>query len=177
MMLPLRLQWITSPAIAMQVWPELAKSLAVAAPSAWNIQQIRAGLPQIVQATQEKFVPQMLNFEVIGGVNFRKGCYPGQEIVARSQYLGKLKRRMSIATITHAVDAAPKASDEIFSKGDPEQACGMIVNAERLSETESICLAEIKVAELESHTIHFLTAEGPALAFLPLPYEIIDVTA
>ena len=75
-------------------------------------------LTQVGPGTQEQFVPQMVNFELLGGVNFKKGCYPGQEIVARSQYLGKLKRRTALASIADAA-AAPGA--EVFSPADPEQ--------------------------------------------------------
>ena len=61
---------------------------------AWRLQEIRAGRPLITAATQDQFVPQMVNFETLGGIDFRKGCYPGQEIVARAQYRGQVKRRM-----------------------------------------------------------------------------------
>jgi tRNA-modifying protein YgfZ len=60
----------------------------------WSLQEIRAGRPLITAATQDQFVPQMVNLETLGGVDFRKGCYPGQEIVARAQYRGQVKRRM-----------------------------------------------------------------------------------
>ena len=60
----------------------------------WSLLEIREGRPLITAATQDQFVPQMVNFEEIGGVDFRKGCYPGQEIVARAQYRGQVKRRM-----------------------------------------------------------------------------------
>ncbi|MGZ5780366.1 MAG: CAF17-like 4Fe-4S cluster assembly/insertion protein YgfZ, partial [Burkholderiaceae bacterium] len=128
-------------------------------------------IPQVTQATQEKFVPQMINFEVVGGVNFKKGCYPGQEIVARSQYLGKLKRRMMLATIT-AQEAMPGM--DVFSSEDPEQPCGMIVNAERNSENETACLVEIKTATLENSSIHLGVAQGPTLRFQALPYALPD---
>src|SRR5690606_4764143 len=94
-----RHQWITTPARAVQAWPQLAPVLQPAPPDAWQLADIEGGVPQITAATQEQFVPQMINFELIGGVNFKKGCYPGQEIVARSQYLGKLKRRMMHARV------------------------------------------------------------------------------
>ena len=74
----------------------------------WWLSEIDAAVPTIFTATQEKFVPQMINLEVLGGVDFKKGCYPGQEIVARSQYLGKLKRRMNIAHVD-ADDVQPAA--------------------------------------------------------------------
>ena len=72
----------------MQAWPALTAHLKPANTSTWRLSDIQAGIPTITTATQEQFVPQMVNFELIGGVNFKKGCYPGQEIVARSQYLG-----------------------------------------------------------------------------------------
>jgi len=73
----------------------------------WTLQEIRAGRPLITRATQDQFVPQMVNFETIGGVDFRKGCYPGQEIVARAQYRGQVKRRMVHARAPAGVTLAP----------------------------------------------------------------------
>ena len=77
----------------------LSESTQRASSNAWWRSEVDAGVPTVFAATQEKFVPQMINFEVLGGVDFKKGCYPGQEIVARSQYLGKLKRRMNVADV------------------------------------------------------------------------------
>jgi folate-binding protein YgfZ len=172
-----RYQWIAPVQQAMQAWPDLTAALPLRSESAWRLQEIHAGLPQVVQATQEQFVPQMINFEVIGGVNFRKGCYPGQEIVARSQYLGKLKRRMLPATIRlegSGATAAPGA--EIFSDADPGQPAGQIVNVEPASETELHCLVELKTVALESGALHLGSASGPVLHMLPLPYALIDPT-
>ncbi|HWX01949.1 YgfZ/GcvT domain-containing protein, partial [Collimonas sp.] len=128
---------------------------------------------QVTLATQEQFVPQMINFEVVGGVNFKKGCYPGQEIVARSQYLGKLKRRAVLASVAAT---GITAATEVFSSNDPEQPCGMIVNAEADSAHSSLCLLEIKLAALENGTVHLGSATGAQLQFHALPYSIIDVT-
>jgi folate-binding Fe-S cluster repair protein YgfZ len=113
----------------------------------------------------------MVNFELIGGVNFKKGCYPGQEIVARSQYLGKLKRRMVLASVD-TVEARPGM--EVFSSVDPEQPCGMIVNAEPNSSGGADCLVEVKLAALEDGTIHLGSAAGATLRFNPLPYRLPD---
>jgi folate-binding protein YgfZ len=174
-----RYQWIAPVQRAIEAWPELVASLPLQSESAWRLQEIHAGLPQVVQATQEKFVPQMINFEVIGGVNFRKGCYPGQEIVARSQYLGKLKRRMLPAIIRTEgsesdVMAAP--GDEIFSDTDPGQPAGQLVNVEFASKGEMHCLVELKTAALESGALHLGSPSGPVLTMLPLPYALIDPT-
>ena len=105
-----RYQWLTSAATARDVWPQLAEQLAKGGNDAWHLSEIHAGIPQITAATQEQFVPQMVNFELLGGVNFKKGCYPGQEIVARSQYLGKLKRRTTLVSIADAPSPWPAAN-------------------------------------------------------------------
>ncbi len=166
-----RYQWITTIDIAKSAWPDLANGLRPVGPHVWRLSEIHAGIPRIVQATQEQFVPQMVNFEAVGGVNFKKGCYPGQEIVARSQYLGKLKRRMMLATTT-AADA--RAGMEIFSSADPDQPCGMVVNAEASAIGQADCLVEIKTASMDDATIHLGSSDGPALQFKPLPYTLPD---
>jgi folate-binding protein YgfZ len=163
--------WITTPEFAVASWPELIQKLAPAELNAWHLADIHAGIPQVTQTTQEKFVPQMINFELIGGVNFKKGCYPGQEIVARSQYLGKLKRRMMLATI---VTQAATAGMDVFSSDDPEQPCGTIVNAEPSAQNEMDCLVELKTASVEAGSIHLGSVDGPALTFKPLPYALPD---
>jgi folate-binding protein YgfZ len=165
-----RYMWIAPVEVAEQAWPGLTQTLVPRASSAWRLGDIRAGIPQIVRATQEQFVPQMVNFEIVGGVNFKKGCYPGQEIVARSQYLGKLKRRTMRATIS--TQEPVHAGAEIFSSTDPEQPCGAIVNAEATSDGHTECLVEIKLGMLDEGSIHLGSANGPALAFQPLPYAL-----
>lgn len=168
-----RYQWITTADVAIAAWPTLIQSLQPVASCAWRLTDIQAGIAHITLPTQEQFVPQMINFEVVGGVNFKKGCYPGQEIVARSQYLGKIKRRAVIATID-AIDVA--AATDVFSSTDPGQPCGMIINAERSAPNTSTCLLEIKLAALENGTIHLGTINGPQLYFQPLPYVLSDIT-
>ncbi len=163
-----RYLWITSSETAIQALPQLRETLALGGNAAWHLADIHAGVPQVTQPTQEQFVPQMVNFELIGGVNFKKGCYPGQEIVARSQYLGKLKRRMTLATLPNA---AARAGDEVFSSEDPDQPSGMIVNAAPNGLGGADALVEIKLAALD-HEVRHGSAGGTQLAFLPLPYAI-----
>jgi folate-binding protein YgfZ len=163
-----RYLWITSAETATAALPQLRETLALGGNAAWHLAEIHAGVPQVTQATQEQFVPQMVNFELIGGVNFKKGCYPGQEIVARSQYLGKLKRRMALATLPNA---AARAGDEVFSSDDPEQPSGMIVNAAPNGLGGADALVEIKLAALE-HEVRHGSAGGTAMSFLPLPYPL-----
>jgi folate-binding protein YgfZ len=163
-----RYLWITSAETAVAALPQLRETLALGGNVAWRLAEIHAGVPQVTQPTQEQFVPQMLNFELIGGVNFQKGCYPGQEIVARSQYLGKLKRRMMLATLP---DAAARAGDEVFASDDPGQPSGMIVNAAPNGLGGADVLVEIKLAALE-HEVRHGSAGGTPLEFLALPYAI-----
>jgi tRNA-modifying protein YgfZ len=169
-----RYQWITSPELAQKAWPALNAALAPVGAPAWRLTEIHAGIPQITSATQEQFVPQMINFEVVGGVNFKKGCYPGQEIVARSQYLGKLKRRMLPAT---ADTDSVKPGSEVFSSADPDQPCGMVVNAESNLQGGIDCLVELKTAALDAGTVHLGSAIGPPLKFGALPYALPDAAA
>lgn len=164
-----RFEWIAPIAVAVQAWPELIMTFTPVGTSLWRLTDIHAGIPHITQPTQEQFVPQMVNFELIGGVNFKKGCYPGQEIVARSQYLGKLKRRMLLASI-EASEA--KAGMEIFSSTDPDQPCGMVVNAGPNLQGGTDCLVEMKMAAAEEGTVHLGSVGGPALKFSPLPYAL-----
>lgn len=164
-----RYQWIATAETARSAWPALRESLHAFGPAIWRLSEIRAGVPRITASTQEQFVPQMINFELIGGVNFKKGCYPGQEIVARTQYLGKLKRRTLLA---HVASPEAAAGKEVFSSADPGQPCGMIVNAEASAPGEAECLVEIKTAALDEGTVHLGSASGPVLSFHPLPYSL-----
>jgi len=167
-----RYLWLAAPEIASTAAPILAERLHVGGEEAWRLSEIHAGVPQIGPGTQEQFVPQMVNFELLGGVNFKKGCYPGQEIVARSQYLGKLKRRTALATIGD-MSVAPGA--EVFSPADPEQPCGMVVNAARNGAGGIDALVEMKLEALEAGDVRFGSAGGPALQFKPLPYVLDKV--
>lgn len=163
-----RYLWLTSSEHAQAALPALASRLALGGNAAWQLAAIHAGVPQVGAATQEQFVPQMINLELLGGVNFKKGCYPGQEIVARSQYLGKLKRRTSLATVENA---AARAGDEVFSTADPDQPCGMVVNAAPNGAGGADLLVEIKLAAL-GEEVHLGSAAGALVRFLPMPYPL-----
>jgi folate-binding protein YgfZ len=164
-----RYQWLTTPATAAAVLPALRDTLALGGNQAWQLSAIHAGVPQVTLKTQEQFVPQMINFELLGGVNFKKGCYPGQEIVARSQYLGKLKRRAALVTIA---GATAQAGDEVFAVGDPGQPCGMVVNAAANGAGGVDALVEMKLAALEEGDIRLGSADGAPLAFQAMPYAL-----
>ncbi|CAN7404912.1 CAF17-like 4Fe-4S cluster assembly/insertion protein YgfZ [Massilia sp. LjRoot122] len=163
-----RYLWLTDAATATAALPGLAGELALGGNQAWQLSSIHAGVPQITAATQEQFVPQMVNLELLGGVNFKKGCYPGQEIVARSQYLGKLKRRTALATVANP---AARAGDEVFSMADPGQPCGMVVNAAANGLGGADLLVEMKLSALGEDVRHG-AAGGPALTFQHMPYHL-----
>ncbi|WP_107313954.1 YgfZ/GcvT domain-containing protein [Burkholderia metallica] len=147
----------------------LGNALPIVSPAVWDWLDIRAGEPRITQPAVEQFVPQMINFDVIGAVNFRKGCYPGQEVVARSQYRGTIKRRTALAHVAGDTDTV-HAGVELFHSDDPGQPCGMVVNAAAAPAGGVDALVEIKLAALDSGTVHLGSADGPALAFDTLPY-------
>ena len=149
--------------------PEAALSpeLAPLTQSAWDWLDVRSGVPRITAATVEQFVPQMVNLEALDGVNFRKGCYPGQEVVARSQYRGTLKRR----TFLFGIDAPATPAQEVFHSGDPSQPAGMVVNAASLDGRHA-ALVEAKLSLLDSGSLHLGAAGGPTLRREELPYAL-----
>lgn len=163
-----RYLWLTSTDRAISAMPVLQAALALGGTDAWELSGIHAGIAQVTSATFEQFVPQMVNLELTGGVSFKKGCYPGQEIVARSQYLGKLKRRTALATIA---DPAAAAGAELFSVDDPAQPCGMIVNAAPNGAGGVDALVEIKLAALEQ-AVHIGSTAGARVEFLTMPYPL-----
>lgn len=164
-----RYLWLTSEATALHALPALQQTLALGGTDAWELSGIHAGIAQVTPATLEQFVPQMINFELVGGVNFKKGCYPGQEIVARSQYLGKLKRRTTLVSIP---DASAAAGAEVFATVDPEQPCGMIVNAAANGHGGVDALVEMKLAAIDAASVRLGSAQGVALEFLGMPYAL-----
>jgi len=156
------------PGQAERVWQTLrAHAVPVGAP-VWDWLRLNAGIPMIVAATQEQFVPQMVNYELLGGVSFQKGCYPGQEIVARSQYLGKTKRRMVLAH----VDAPAVPGDSLYSDDIGEQASGTVVNAAAAPDGGHDLLAVVQIESARKHPLHLGDPRGPTLALKPLPYAV-----
>lgn len=163
-----RFDVFVSPQAAPGLWQQWAGQARPVGAPAWDWLTVTAGVPVILPPTQDHFVPQMANMELLHGVSFHKGCYPGQEIVARSQYLGKLKRRMYLAH----VDAQAEAGHELYCPDLPGQACGMVVNAAPAPGGGTDLLAVMLVSSRESGKVHLGSADGPRLAFKPLPYGL-----
>ena len=145
----------------------------------WNALEVLSAIPRIVQATQEQFVPQMINFESVAGIDFKKGCYPGQEIVARSQYRGAIKRRLQIAHMdkSSSDDNLAMPGVELFHSNDPSQPTGMVVlSALSPEHVERIDLQiECKLEALENGEIHLGSPEGPVLKIDLLPYHLLEI--
>ncbi len=164
-----RLLW-AAPADATPPWAPTSQ------PDVWNWLEVQSGVPRVVAGTVEAFVPQMVNLELVGGVNFQKGCYPGQEIVARSQYRGTLKRRMVLADVEGPGEAAPAAGAEVFAATDPSQPAGQVVLAARLPHPEGgarhALLVEVKRALADEGALHLGAADGPLLRLRELPYDV-----
>ncbi|MEY8875822.1 MAG: folate-binding protein YgfZ, partial [Leptothrix sp. (in: b-proteobacteria)] len=135
---------------------------------AWDWLDVAAGIAPVVAATSGQFVPQMLNYELIGGVDFRKGCYPGQEVVARSQYLGKLKRRAFL--VSSPVAAQP--GQEVFWSGDADQPAGAVARSVAAPDGGHLALVELKIGTVSSGSLHLGSAQGPTLQLRRLPYAL-----
>ena len=165
-----RLQIIAPAARAGELQIALGRDFATISLAAWDLMTIRAGIPFIMPATQEQFVPQMANLDLIDGVSFSKGCYPGQEIVARMHYLGKLKQRMYLANIAGV--EAPQPGDKLYSADTGDQATGMIVNAAPSPEGGHDVLAVMHIASFLGGDVRLKSPDGPPLKFTALPYKM-----
>ena len=162
---------VIPPAIAPAIWEMLSRQAKPVGAGTWDWIRLSNGIPMITAATQEEFVPQMVNWEILGGVSFQKGCYPGQEIVARTQYLGKLKRRMYLAHIEWG--EIPMPGDALYTPDMEGQASGMVVNAAPAPGGGYDLLA---VAQIESVTanqpLHWKSVDGPVLSLKHQPYPL-----
>lgn len=144
--------------LAADLWRKLAGVARPAGTPAWRWLDVQAGLPLVTGATREEFVPQMADFDKIGGVSFHKGCYPGQEVVARTQYLGKVKRHLYRVES----DEPLQAGDDLFSPENPDQAAGKIVSAAPSPAGGYTALAVVQFNFAES--LHLGSREGPRIA-------------
>ncbi len=136
----------------------------------WRWSEVASGVATLEAGLVDAFVPQMLNYESVGGVNFKKGCYPGQEVVARSQFRGTLKRR---AYLVHA-DAALVAGQDVLHSTDLEQPCGTVAQAAAAPGGGYDAIVSMQTSAAQGGELHAGGADGPALAIQPLPYPLLD---
>ncbi len=141
----------------------------------WQSSEVLSGVATVSAAVVEAFVPQMLNFESVGGVSFKKGCYPGQEVVARSQFRGTLKRRAYIAQLPFSDSGAPVAAGQaLFSSLDPDQPCGLVVQAARSAQGPWLAIVSMQTSAAEAGELRLGGPNGAPLALLPLPYALLE---
>lgn len=139
----------------------------------WNWLEVRSGVCMVTQPVFEAFVPQMLNYESVGGVNFKKGCYPGQEVVARSQFRGTLKRRAHVAACDQA-GASILVGQELFHPSDTEQPCGLVAAVAPNPAGGLNAVVSIQNTAVDGQALHVGSPTGPALALMPLPYALLE---
>ena len=157
-----RALWVAAAGTPLPAGPALS-------PALWLWGEVASGVATVTAPIVDAFVPQMLNYESVGGVNFKKGCYPGQEVVARSQFRGTLKRR---AYRVHAQVPLPVGQD-VFTAADPEQPCGLVAQSAPAPSGGFDAIVSVQVSAADSGDLRLGAAQGPALALLPLPYALL----
>lgn len=149
---------------------EDAPAGAALPPAAWAWGEVHSGVATLTAPLVELFVPQMLNYESVGGVSFKKGCYPGQEVVARSQFRGAIKRR---AYLVHA-PAEMAAGAEVFAASDLEQPCGTVVQAAPAPDGGWDAIAALQITAAEQGGLQVGAAGGVPLTLGTLPYPLLE---
>jgi len=157
-----RALWLGAPTQARPAGAELSTDL-------WAWAEVMSGVTLVTQPLFEAFVPQMLNYESVGGVNFKKGCYPGQEVVARSQFRGTLKRRTALV---HS-PVALTAGQNVFTPADPEQPCATVVLSAARPDGQGFDALVSGTLESQQTGWHAGSAVGVPLDLLPLPYALL----
>lgn len=172
--------WIAAPSAAGPRWwwiasdaqldasRDLARLLGRGDAQDWQAADLAAGLPWIASLTQDLFIPQTVNLELAGGVSFTKGCYPGQEVVARSHYRGTVKRRMAYGRLEEAGAAAQPGVD-VYDAKDAHEPTGRVVDA-----AGDALLFETTLASLPEGDLRLGAADGPRIRVLPLPYALSE---
>ena len=172
-----RFQVFASFDTATALWERCRRSATPVAEPAWTLLDIRAGVASIPATLSERFLPQMLNLQAVNGLSFSKGCYSGQEVVARAQYLGRLKRRLYRATLRTSAPVSP--GDALYvTRDDGGTSVGSVVNAERSEDPETwemLAVLHVEAASSEEVRMHHML--GPVIEFRPLPYPLDVQTA
>lgn len=165
-----RFEMVTTTEQALTCWSALATSARAVGANGWDWHAIQEGVITILPEIHDAFVPQMVNLDLIGGLSFKKGCYPGQEIVARTQYRGTLKRRMVSVHID--VDRAPQPGEKVFSARFGDQAAGEIANVAKTPSGGFDALVVAQIESIKMDDLKYGAMDGPVLTLLPQPYTI-----
>ena len=141
-------------------------------PALWAWSEVQSGIATLTAPLVEAIVPQMLNYESVGGVNFKKGCYPGQEVVARSQFRGAIKRR---AYLAHT-DAEPAVGAEVFAASDLEQPCGLVVQAAPAPAPGNgwDAIVSLQITAAEHGSLQVGASDGMVLTLSAMPYPLLE---
>ena len=161
-----------APAQAPALWARLTGARAAGFPC-WRWLGIRAGVPMILPPTQDQFIPQMLNLDALGGISFGKGCYAGQEIVARTRYLGRLKERLALG---HG-EIVPAPGARLYAPAFGDQPCGTVINASAAPGGGGEFLFVAQMTAIAGGELRLDAIDGPVVSLLPLPYALPDATA
>jgi folate-binding protein YgfZ len=158
---------LVGPSVAMHALQErLTSHCTTGTALDWASAAVHEGVAEITLATQDEWIPQMLNWDVLGGINFKKGCYTGQEIVARSHYLGQVKRRLYRLNVVGTV----QVGDAVYG-ADPQSPVGKIAMVGN-SSTEGCEVLAVLTRDATQGPLHLGSPAGAALQFLPLPYKL-----
>ncbi|MYJ51753.1 MAG: folate-binding protein, partial [Gammaproteobacteria bacterium] len=136
----------------------------------WKLCDILSGLPQIYAETVEECIPQHVNMDLVNGISFSKGCYPGQEIIARLKYLGKSKYRLCAATAEAPKPVFP--GEPLFTAEQPRQKAGVVIDAVATGKGRCCLSAMLKIDRGEHPPAHLGSADGPGLTLGSLPYSV-----
>lgn len=153
-----------------ELWQQLKIDATLIGENSWNILTIRAAIPEVVAETVEAFVPQMVNLQAINSLSFTKGCYPGQEVVARMHYLGKLKRRLFHGSLES--ETLPEPAQAILSSHENEQKVGQIVTASWSTDKKIEFLAVLQIEKAEKGGLYLDDSNKPCLQLAELPYSL-----
>jgi len=156
---------------AKSIWQDMGENLSVADFDSWRLSEIKAGIPVIYAQTAEEFVAQMSNLNQLGGINFKKGCYPGQEIVARMQYLGKLKRRMFLAQLDTEICPQP-GDDLVATNAEIVDGSGKIVDAVIDDQGNCFCLFIAQIKKALDNSLKLLDQPEVMINLIDLPYAV-----
>ena len=162
-----RALWCAPIGTPLPVGPDLALAL-------WHWLDVQSGVAMLTQPIFEAFVPQMLNYESIGGVSFKKGCYPGQEVVARSQFRGTLKRRAYLLHCTPPSSGPAAVGQEVFHSSDPNQPCGLVAACAPNPTGGFDAIVSMQTSAAVGGTLTLGGPQGPELNLLALPYPLLE---
>lgn len=155
----------------MAFWKQLAPEATLVNPDLWILQNIREGLPTVYNSTAEVFIPQTLNLQLLNAINFQKGCYTGQEVIARMKYLGQLKRRMYLAQFDAETEVQPSPGDSLYSTSSKSgQGAGKIVDVRPDPAGGYAALVMIQISTAAADDLQWLDDKGPKLALSEPPY-------